>query len=158
MNKRISSYTILFILLIILIIFLGYIYFSDVEAISHVNADIESVNSINPKLTSADIIFTINITNPTSREIYDLSSSFDVYIDDTYIGEGSFSKTGIKPLSNIFHQTNLTVYYSGIADATIEIIKNWMKNKQSNLIIKGNMTAKTLFGLIETTQPYEAST
>jgi LEA14-like dessication related protein len=157
MSQRISPYIVIFIASILLIIFLGYMYVSDIDAISKVYSNIETINSINPKLTSADIVFTINITNPTSREIHDLSSTFDVYIEDNYIGKGSFPKTTIKPFSNVFHQTNLTVYYSGIADATIDIIKNWVNDKQSGFIIKGNMTAKTLFGLIETTQPFIAS-
>ena len=157
MNQKISPYSILFIFVIILVVFLGYIYITDVDAISQVYAKIETINSIDPKLTSADIIFTINITNPTSKEIYDFSSTFDVFIDDNYIGKGSFSKTGIKPNSNVYHQTEITVYYSGLANATIDIIKNWVNNKDSDLFIKGNMTAKTLFGLMETTQPYIAS-
>ena len=77
--------------------------------------------------------------------------------EDNYIGKGSFSKTGIKPNSNVYHQTEITVFYGGLADAAIDIIKNWVNNKDSDLVIKGNMTANTLFGLIETTQPYIAS-
>jgi len=157
MNQKISPYSILFIIVIFLIVFLGYIYITDIDAISQVYAEIDTINSINPKLTSADIIFTINITNPTAKEIYDLSSTFDVFIEDNYIGKGSFSKTGIKPNSNVYHKTELTVFYNGLANATIDIIKNWVNNKDSDLFIKGNMTAKTLFGLIETTQPYIAS-
>jgi hypothetical protein len=99
----------------------------------------------------------MNISNPSPREISDLSSTFNVFIEENYIGKGSFSKTTIKPASNVYHKTNLTVYYSGLADASIDIIKNWVNEKESKLIIKGNMTAKILFGVFETSQSFIAS-
>jgi LEA14-like dessication related protein len=136
---------------------IAYTYLADVDAVLNVYAEIETIDSINPKFTSAIIVFTIKISNPSPREIDDLSSTFEVFIEENYIGKGSFSKTTIKPESNVYHKTNLTVYYSGLADASIDIIKNWVNEKESRLIIKGNMTAKTLFGLIETSQSFNAS-
>jgi hypothetical protein len=81
-----------------------------------------------------------------------------VFIDKNYIGKGSFSKIGIEPESSVNHKTNLTVYYSGIADATIDMIKNWVDGKETNLFIKGTMNAKTLFGLVDISHKFTAST
>jgi len=153
------SYIYLIIIFIIVIgVFLAYTYTSDIDALTHIYAEIETINTIDPKVTSATLIFTINITNPTSREIHDLSSTFDVKIDNNYIGSGSFSKISLSPHSNIFKKMNMTVYYSGLADAGVDIIKNWAKGNDSHLTIDGTMHAFVLFGFIETSQEFSAST
>ena len=159
MKQKIHPYYFIIIIAVILLfIFIGYTYVVDVDAISKVYAEIDTINSVDFRLTSSTIIFTINITNPSNREIQDLSSTYDVYIDMTYIGKGSFSELSIKPMTSAYQKSTLVVYHQGLANATKNIIENWINYKETDLIIKGTMHASTLFGLVDISHAYIAST
>ena len=43
-------------------VFLTYTYITDINALTQIYAEIETINTIDPKITSATLIFTINIT------------------------------------------------------------------------------------------------
>ena len=142
----------------ILIAFLGYTYYSDASAIQQIRAEIEGISNIDPKITSATLTFTMNITNPTSKHIQDLSSTFDIYIESNYIGNGSFSDISIEPLSTTYKPMTVKVYYNGLADAGVDIIKNWVQGEETKLTITGTMSASILFGFAEATHDFTGST
>lgn len=139
-------------------LFLGYTYFADADAIQNIYAKVETMDQINPKITKATITFTLNITNPTTRDINDLSSTFDIYIKENYIGTGSFSNFSIPGQTNRFKQVTITVNYGGLADSAIGIIKNWVSNQGLTLRIEGTMKASVLFGLTTISHKYTATT
>lgn len=138
-------------------LFLGYTYFADAQSIEQVYAQVETIDQINPKFTKADITFTLNITNPTSRDITDLSSTFDIYIEQNYIGTGSFANFSIPSQTNKFKQVTITGNYGGLADSAVDIIKNWVSGQDSTLRIEGTMTASVLFGLTTASHEYTAT-
>ena len=142
----------------LLIAFLGYTYYSDGVAIHQIKVEIEEINNIYPKVTSATLTFTMNITNPTSKHINDLSSTFDIYIESNYIGKGSFSDIDIDPFSTTYESMSVIVYYNGLADATVDLIKNWVIGEETKLTINGTMKASVLFGLAEASQEFTGST
>ena len=138
-------------------LFLGYTYFADADAIQKIYADVDTIDQINPKITKATIIFTLNITNPTTRDITDLSSTFDIFIQDNYVGTGSFSNFNIPAQTNKFKQVSITVSYGGIADSAVDIFTNWVSGQDTTLTIEGTMTASVLFGLTTASHSYTAS-
>jgi len=138
-------------------LFLGYTYFADADAIQKIYADVDTIDQINPKITKATIIFTLNITNPTTRDITDLSSTFDIFIQDNYVGKGFFSNFSIPAQTNKFKQVSITVSYGGIADSAVDIFTNWVSGQDTTLTVEGTMTASVLFGLTTASHSYTAS-
>jgi hypothetical protein len=157
MKKTYQLVSIISMISILLIILLGYSYFADAQAIQQVYADVTAINQINPKLTSAAILFTLNITNPSSRNINKLSSTFDLYIEKNFIGTGSFSNFSIPGQTNKFKEVSLTIQYTGLADSAVDIIKNWVSGQHTTLRIEGVMTASVLFGLATVSHKYTAT-
>jgi hypothetical protein len=153
-SNRHISFILVGILLILL--FLGYTYYADAEAIQNVYAEIEGINQINAKITSAAITFTINITNPSNRNVNQLSSTFDIYIEDTFVGTGSFFDHDIPAQTSNLKQVQINVNYGGLADSSIDILKNWFVGQDSQIKIKGVITASVLFGLTTTSHKFIA--
>jgi LEA14-like dessication related protein len=157
MNKVILA---IVIIIIISISFLSYIflnYRSDVEAINNLNLDLKDVDIFEINiLTSFKLKLTVEITNPSNREINDLSSNFEIFIEDQYIGQGNFSNVNINKNSKINQDISITIYYSGLAEAIVEIIKNLIDEGDFTLKIDGTLYAKTLFGMSTIKQHYFA--
>lgn len=142
--------------ILLFIIFLGYTYYADAKAIEHVYATVETIDQINPKFSKATITFTLNITNPSTRDVNKLSSTFDLYIENNYIGSGSFSNLSIPSQTNKFKQVSMTVEYKGIADSVVDILKNWAGGQNTTMKVDGTMTASILFGLATASHDYIA--
>ena len=156
--KKINTYLFLTgFIIILLLAFFAYTFVADSQAIHQVYVEIDDISEISPKITSATIKFTINVTNPTTRTINDLSSTFDIFIDENYIGSGSFDQLSIPKQSNIFHPVTVKVYYDGLADSVVDIIKNWVNDEDTKLIIKGTMESSIVFGLTTTSFSYTAT-
>lgn len=153
-SNRHISFILVGILLILL--FLGYTYYADAEAIQNVYAEIEGINQINAKITSATITFTLNITNPSNRNVNQLSSTFDIYIEDNFVGTGSFFDHDIPAQTSNLKQVQINVNYGGLADSSIDILKNWFVGQDSQIKIKGVITASVLFGLTTTSHKFIA--
>ena len=158
MNKQNTILLTILCISFLLIAFFGYTYYSDAIAIQQIKVEIEEINNINPKVTSATLRFTMNITNPTSKPINDLSSTFDIYIESNYVGKGSFSDIDIDPFSTTYESMSVIVYYNGLADAGVDLIKNWVHGEKTKLTINGTMAASVLFGLAEASHEFTGST
>ena len=146
-----------FVVIILLIAILGYTYYADAEAIQNVFAEVNTINNISPKITSATLTFSLNVTNPSQRDITDLSSIFDIFISQTKIGEGSFAGLSVPAQSNVFKEVTITVYYSGLADSIINIFENWKQGQDTTLIVDGIMEATVLFGLATASHEFIAT-
>jgi LEA14-like dessication related protein len=152
--KRSSQLAVIILIIFIIIAFLGYSYYADADALLHVYAEVESINNVNVKLSSASITFTMNITNPSTRNINDLSSHFDIYIEQNKIGDGSFSNIDIPADSSILKPVTITVYYNQTISSIWNVIVDKFQGQQSKLIIKGTMTASVIFGLTTASQDF----
>jgi LEA14-like dessication related protein len=156
--KKIIITIIIVIILIILILGLIYInYKSDVEAINNLNVNLNDVDINDIKFSSFKLNFNIEINNPSDRNIVDLSTDFEIYIENNYVGEGDFSNVNIPYNSNINKDVIVTVYYDGLADAAVDIIKNIIDEGEFNLKIEGTIYAKALFGISIIEQNYFAT-
>lgn len=157
MNNNTTTIVSILAIGILLITFFGYTYYADADAILQLTSDVESINQINPKITSTTITFTLNITNPTNRHITDLNSEFNIFIENNEIGKGSFSELDIPSQSSVLKQVTITVFYNTLADSVVDIIKNSLQGQDSELTIKGTMNAAVLFGLTRVSQDFIAT-
>ena len=136
---------------------LGYIYYADVTAMSGIEIKLNDVDLTDVKLSSFKLKLHTSIYNPTDQDISELSSAFNIYIEDNFVGKGSFSKTFISAHSQIEKDISITIFYSGLADATIDVIIEIIKEGNFDLIISGNISGNILFNLIEFSQEFEAT-
>jgi hypothetical protein len=143
-------------------LFLGYTYFADAQAIQQIRAEVYSFNpdsNIDFDLPERKINlnFTLNVTNPSSRDIQDISSTFNIYIEENFIGEGSFSNLSIKANSSKFKDITVSFDLKGFAYSIIDGIANALKNQNTEITIEGTMTASVLFGLTTASHSYTAT-
>lgn len=137
--------------------FLGYIYFADVAAMSSIEVTIKDVYITDVKFTSFKLKLDANIYNPTDQDISGLSSTFDIHIEDNYVGEGGFSNVFIPAHAQSEKDVSITIYYSGLADAAVDVIKNVITEGNFDLTISGNINGNVLFGLITFSQEFETT-
>jgi hypothetical protein len=151
---------IILVAIIITILFLSFIfitYNSDLEAINNINVKLKDVDIFEASITSFKLKLIVEIINPSDRDIIELSSNFDIFIENNYIGEGNFSNVNIKKNSIINNDIIITIYYSGVAEAVVDVIKNIINEGEFNLRINGILYAKALFGLSIIEQNYIAT-
>ena len=137
--------------------FLGYIYYADVEAMSSIEVTVHDVDVTDIKPTSFKLKLDANIYNPTDQDISGLSSTFDIYIEDNYVGEGGFSNVFIPAHIQNEKDVSISIYYSGLAAAAVDVIKNVITEGNFDLIISGNINGNVLFGLIAFSQEFETT-
>jgi len=137
--------------------FLGYNYYADVAAMSSIEVTINDVNITDVNITSFKLKLDASIYNPTDQDISGLSSTFDIYIEDNYVGEGDFSNVFISAHAQSEKDVSVTIYYSGLADASVDVIKNIITEGNFDLTISGNINGNVLFGLITFSQELETT-
>ena len=160
MRKMTEKNVIVTIILAIILSFSGflvYIYYADVAAMSSIEVTINDVDITDVKFTSFKLKLDANIYNPTDQDISGLSSTFDIYIEDNYVGEGNFSNVFISAHAQSEKDVSVTIYYSGLADASVDVIKNIITEGNFDLTISGNINGNVLFGLITFSQEFETT-
>ena len=135
--------------------FLGYSYNADVEAINSIEVKLDDIDLTDIKFTSFKLKLDVNISNPTNQHISNLSSNFDIYIAENYVGKGNFSKVSIPASSHCSKDISVTIYYSGLADAAVDVIKNIITSEEFNLTIDGEISGNALFGLTTVSQSFK---
>ena len=147
MRKLIITTLILFIITISILGLIYINYKSDIEAINNLNVNLNQIDidDINSKFFKLN--FNVEISNPSDRDIVDLSTTFKIYIEDNYVGEGNFSNVNIINNSEENKDVIVSVYYEGLADAVNDVIKKIINEGEFDLKIKGTLYAKALFGL-----------
>ncbi len=157
-EKNVIS-TIILAIILSISVFLGYIYYTDVAAMSSIEVTINDVDITEVKLTSPffKLKLDANIYNPTDQDISGLSSTFDIYIEDNYVGQGDFSNVFISAHAQSEKDVSITIYYSGLADATVDVIKNVKPEGNFDLTISGNINGNVLFDLITFSQEFETT-
>jgi LEA14-like dessication related protein len=158
MNTRTGRITtIVLSILLLLTFFFAYTYYNDVEALGNISAEISSINQVDFNFFTPTIItFTLNISNPSNIQMNQLSSTFDLYIEENFLGSGSFQNIIIAPQSNRFTQVTMSLDNSEIAASVIDILANWQSNQNTTVKVQGIMSASVLFGLATTSHEYIA--
>ena len=126
---------------------------ADAAAINELKIHVEDVRLADVGLTSCDLLVTINLTNPTSRDLSIVSATFDVFVADSYVGNSSLLQLFIPNNSSREHVISLTLLYSDIAHAVIEGIKN----KNFDIYISGEAQGYVFYDLFIVSVPFSAS-
>lgn len=142
------------VLLITFILLLYHVYYADAEAIKNIQIEVLDLNITNPKITHCTITFLVNITNPSSRTVSDLSSTFKIYIENNYIGKGNFSHVHLPSSATLKKEIPVKVYYGGLADAVVDLVKNLVQGYQTTVTIKGNISGAALFGFTQVSHQF----
>ena len=157
MKKEYSIILIIIIVTILLFSFIFINYNSDFEAINSLNVKLRDVDIFDASIASFKLKLIVEIINPSDRDIIELSSDFEIFIEDNYIGEGNFSNININKNSSENKDIIIIIYYSGIAEAVVDVIENIINEGNFNLKINGTLYAKALFGLSLIEQNYIAT-
>ena len=157
MTRKIVKIVITLMIILSVSSLLGYIYYADVTAMSGIEMTINDVDLTEVKLSSFNLKLHTKIFNPTNQDISGLSSAFNIYIEDNFVGKGGFSKVFIPANSQIEKDISITIFYSGLADATIDVIIEIIKEGNFDLNISGNISGNVLFNLIEFSQEFETT-
>jgi len=151
--------TIIVILILIIMTSLGLIYInysSDIDAINSLNVNLIDLDLNDITYTSFKLNFDVEINNPSDRDIIDLSTDFEIFIEDNYVGEGNFSNVNISKNSKIVNDVVVKIYYNDLTDAVVNIIKGIINEGEFKLEINGTLYAKALFGISLIKQDYAA--
>jgi len=138
---------------IVLFAFFSYTYYSDVSAVSKINITIEKTSVEEISLTYSKLKITIDINNPSQRDISIQKANFKIYISGVYIGDGIVSKINVPAESNKEKDVTITVYYENVANAVVEAIKKFV----FDLSIEGKADVNILFGLLTFSEDFKAS-
>ena len=142
------------IILSIILILLVYNYTNNVNALKDIEIKVIDLNVTEAKLTHCKLNIIVNITNPAGLKISDLSSNFKIYISKIYMGHGNFSKVTILPNSYQLTTIKIILYYDGLYELAIELIKELISGEKITLTLNGNLNEQILFGLISITKNF----
>jgi len=143
-------------IIVIAILFFGsfsFIYISDVNAVGNIDVSIKKIGIQDIGLSYARLKITVDIDNPSDREISNLEAYFKVYIANTYVGDGTLLKISIPPHSSINKDVIITIYYTNVASGVIDAITTF----DFTLSINGKANIDILFGLLKFSKNFKAS-
>lgn len=126
---------------------------ADAAAINGLKIHVEDVRLADIKLTSCDLLVTMNFINPTSQDLSIVSASFDVFIADSYVGKSNLSHLFIPNKSSREQVISLTLLYSDVAHSVVEGIKN----KNFDIYISGEAQGYVFYDLFLISVPFSAS-
>jgi len=152
MIKKSMRFIIIAAIIIAVLGFLGFTYSVDVTALDNARITIKDIQIQYIGLTSCKLKIFIDINNPSDRDISGLTSNFDVFITDNYVGSGSVSRVSIPAQSSREKGVSLTIiniYFIGA-------VKDGIINGNFDVSIKGYASGDVLFGLITVTDHISA--
>jgi len=152
-TKKSSSIYIIIIVVAIIMSFLTIKYIIDASAISKLQVTIKSVQIQEIKVTYAKLKLNIEISNPTSEDISQLSTDYNIFITGSIVGSGSMRLTDITALTVKGTSTTIIIYFANIANAVIDAILN----QNFSLTISGILNAKILFDLLPISQNFSST-
>lgn len=140
-------------LIVVLLGFFVLQYLADTASMNDFKIAINQVNVTRLGVTSADILVTVNFTNPTSQDLQIASAVFDVYIAESYVSHSDVSSFTIPGRSSTEQQISLTVPYMNLAHAVLE----GLLNNNFEIAITGLAQGYIFYGLFKTTVPFTLS-
>ena len=132
---------------------MGYTYYIDVAAIRDSRVVMEDARLTELSFTQATLAIQVTISNPSSRDIADLTVSFDILISETFVGNGSFPSLTIPAHDLRTREMNVTLYFAELASAVIAAIQ------QGTFLImmQGTVKGRVMFGLTTFSQSFSSS-
>jgi hypothetical protein len=152
MHIKIKIISIVIIIFLILIFFFSR-YTADVSALEKIKIFVESITIEEVRLNYCKLKVNVNVLNPTSEYISDFTAQFDIFIANTYVGNGFIPKVSIPIQSGKIKNVSITIFYVNVGNAVIDGIRT----RNFDLSIKGTATVQILFNLISISKQFSAS-
>ena len=109
------------IILIIIIAFAGYYYYN---GLSNLTYRLDDVEVMNIGLTRATLKLHLTLENPLIIPVYMASASFDVSINDQFIGSGHIGPLTLNSFGRQIIESSLDVQYTSLGLGFISILTN----------------------------------
>ena len=151
-KKEIITITIIAIILVISG-FLGFTYYSDVTTLYNAEITINDIQIQELGLSFCKLKIIIDISNPSGKDISELTANFNIKISNNFVGKGSVSKISIPSKSSKEKEVIVTIYYANVAAAVV----NGIADGNFDLTLVGEASGKVLFGLITVTDRFRTT-
>lgn len=148
--KKSSYIYIIIIVAVIILSFLVIKYTMDASAISKLQVRIKGVQIQEIKVSYAKLKLNIEISNPTSEGISQLSTEYNILIAGSIVGNGSMNLTNLTAQTVKEASSTITIYYVNMTYAVIDAITS----QNFSLTISGILNAKVLFDLLPISQSF----
>jgi len=149
-----SSYIYMIIIVAVIILsFLVIKYTMDASAISKLQVRIKSVQIQEIKVSYAKLKLNIEISNPTSEGISQLSTEYNILIAGSIVGNGSMDLTNLTAQTVKEASSIITIYYVNMTYAVIDAITS----QNFSLTISGILNVKVLFNLLTISQSFSST-
>jgi len=152
MEKK-STVFIAIIIVVVILSFFTIRYTMDASAISKLQVTVKGIQIQEIKITYIKLKVNIEISNPTSEDISQLSTDFNIFIADSIVGDGNTILTNIPAQTIKETNTTIIIYFANVSNAVIDAITN----QNFNLKIQGRVHAKVLFGLLSISQDFSSA-
>lgn len=131
----------------------GYTYYIDVAAIRDSTVVMEDARLTALSFTQATLAIQVTISNPSSRDISDLTVSFALLVSEAFVGNGSFPSLTIPAHDLRTQELNVTIYFAELTSAVITAIQ------QGAFLItmQGIVRGRVMFGLTTFSQSFSSS-
>ena len=141
----------LVLLIVVAIIASAYELYCEYLAAKNLRVEIAGVSIVRVGLASADLDIKLKFTNPTTHETPVFwVDSYQVYINNIYVGSGSLPLMKVPANTVIYCSTTLTVEYEKAGLAVLQAIKQG----SFEVKVEGVVKAKILSNLITISTPF----
>ena len=151
MDKKLLFFFV--IIVVIILSFLAISYIMETTAISKLQVTVKNVQIQELKVSYAKLKLFIEMSNPTSWDISQLSTDYNIFIASSIVGNGSIAITNIPAQTTKEASTTVIIYFANVANAVLEAL-----TKQNfDLTIQGTLHAKVLFGFFSISQDFSST-
>lgn len=140
------------IIILIVLGFLGYRYFTDKAALDSLRANVSGAGAPSIGFTSASIPLTLSIENPSGNESPPCTLTYDVFLSGTKVASGSASVPSISGGSSRDTSLTVSISYTSVGSA----IWNIISSGSFSLTINGRLEAKAAFGIIPISKSFSS--
>jgi len=136
----------------VLLIFSIYEIYMEEEAIRNLKMEINDAKITHITFEYVELKIYVKFINDEKRDINEMRGNFKIFILNSYVGDAHLKDINIKSGSSYNATIPLRIYYEGLTEGII----NAIKEGKISLTIKGKITGRIFFGLIEYSQNIEA--
>jgi len=151
--KRKSFVFLVIFIVIILLCFLAIRYIMEANEIRNLQVTVEGVQIQELKVTYNKLKLIIEISNPTKQDISQLYIDYNIFIADSFAGNGSIPLTNIPAQTTKETSTTILIYFVDVANAVIDAIIN----HKFILTIQGTLYARILSNLFSISQNFSST-
>jgi LEA14-like dessication related protein len=137
---KLSGYRILICLLIFPFLFSGCSFFSALFGSKPEVTGIKNVSISGVSLSGVEFLATVEVTNDNNYNANVLSSSYEIYLNNSFIGKGSTTKSQtIHNNSVSYLDLPVRVNYLDLPSSAIEIVKAFISGQKLNCKVDGEV-------------------